>query len=288
MPKNTTVFWKEDRRDDELVARHNTATAVMGDYRWTFHQYDVPGRTGILHLHMPRGSYQYYFILRGYDYEQGSRKIGIDPGDVIINGGGCWGETDILFADRSAPGGRVFSFEFVEDNLKVMRQNMAANPELARRVELVRNALSDRSGEVCEFAAQGPGTRVECSGVARTGGERVTTLSVDDLVAQRRLERVNFIKLDIEGSELQALRGAEQTLRQFRPKLALSAYHRPEDLYALSTYLDSLDVNYKFYMDHFTVHQWETVLFAVCDEASAASVPSWSGEELDVAPRSVV
>ena len=68
--------------------------------------------------------------------------------------------------------------------------------------------------------------------------------------------------MDIEGSELAALRGAVTTLSTFRPKLALSAYHRPLDIIDLATYLSGLNLGYRFYLDHFTDHLEETVLFA--------------------------
>ena len=52
---------------------------------------------------------------------------------------------------------------------------------------------------------------------------------LDAIVARFGLPRVDFIKMDIEGSEKQALAGAAQTLKRFKPRMALAAYHKPED-----------------------------------------------------------
>jgi hypothetical protein len=77
---------------------------------------------------------------------------------------------------------------------------------------------------------------------------------------------VDFIKLDIEGAEEQALRGAEQTIRKMRPKMAVCLYHSPDDFVRLPRLLDEYCPNYKFYIKHATMHAEETVLFAKADD----------------------
>ena len=68
--------------------------------------------------------------------------------------------------------------------------------------------------------------------------------------------------MDIEGAEIAALKGAEAALRRFRPKLAISVYHRLSDFWQIPRYLESLGLGYKFHLRHFTTHVEETVLFA--------------------------
>ena len=87
-------------------------------------------------------------------------------------------------------------------------------------------------------------------------------MAIDDLVAKERLESVDFIKLDVEGAELLALKGAKQTLKQFRSTLAISLYHNLDDFVTIPAFLRELEVGYEFYLDHFTIHREETVLFA--------------------------
>jgi hypothetical protein len=91
----------------------------------------------------------------------------------------------------------------------------------------------------------------------------VSTVSIDDFVARENLPQVNFIKMDIEGAELPALQGAEETLRNFKPRLAISLYHRDTDLVDIPRYLNGLGLGYEFFLDHFTIHREETVLFAI-------------------------
>ena len=76
-------------------------------------------------------------------------------------------------------------------------------------------------------------------------------------------EEVTFIKMDLEGSELRALMGAERIIRQYKPKLAISLYHKPEDIWELPLYILSLNSEYIFFIDHYSVATAETVLYAL-------------------------
>ena len=106
----------------------------------------------------------------------------------------------------------------------------------------------------------GPGSTVIFDNANKDG---VKTLTIDDLVDLKDIPRVNFIKMDIEGAELQALQGAINTLKKYRPKLAISIYHRaPTDYFEIPEFLLSLDLGYQFYIRHYTIHAEETILYA--------------------------
>jgi hypothetical protein len=91
----------------------------------------------------------------------------------------------------------------------------------------------------------------------------VPTVTIDGLVESGRVAKVDFIKMDIEGAEVEALKGAEQTLRNFRPRLAICLYHRPSDFETIPKFIDSLGLGYRFYFNHYTMHAEESVLFCV-------------------------
>ncbi|MBK8611207.1 MAG: FkbM family methyltransferase [Chitinophagaceae bacterium] len=76
------------------------------------------------------------------------------------------------------------------------------------------------------------------------------------------MDKVDFIKMDIEGAELNAIMGAKGTLVKYRPKLAIAIYHSLSDFYTIAEFIKSLDLGYKFYLQHTTIHAEETVLFA--------------------------
>ena len=72
--------------------------------------------------------------------------------------------------------------------------------------------------------------------------------------------------MDIEGAELEALRGAKETIRKDRPRMAICIYHKPEDLYEIPGYLLSLVPEYRFKVRQYTSMSWETVLYAAVEE----------------------
>lgn len=78
-------------------------------------------------------------------------------------------------------------------------------------------------------------------------------------------QKVTFIKMDIEGSETAALRGASKIIREQKPKLAVCIYHSPEDMLTIPLYLKQLVPEYRIYIRHHTNTMYETVCYAVCD-----------------------
>lgn len=69
--------------------------------------------------------------------------------------------------------------------------------------------------------------------------------------------------MDIEGAELEALKGAVKTLKRFKPKLAIALYHKMEDSWVNSDFLQSLSLGYRFYLGHYTILEYETVLYTI-------------------------
>jgi hypothetical protein len=73
--------------------------------------------------------------------------------------------------------------------------------------------------------------------------------------------------MDVEGSEMAGLAGAAGALRRFRPKLAISLYHVPDDFFRIQSFIDDLRLGYRFYIDHHTIWEEETVLYAIAEAA---------------------
>jgi FkbM family methyltransferase len=99
----------------------------------------------------------------------------------------------------------------------------------------------------------------ERSFFTEAGKTLIEVKAIDSLLHENE---VTFIKMDIEGSELSALQGAEQTIKQFKPKLAICVYHKPNDLITIPQYIKRLVPEYRLFLrNHLHISQ-ELVLYA--------------------------
>ncbi len=91
-------------------------------------------------------------------------------------------------------------------------------------------------------------------------GEKIEAVRIDSLTD----EKVSLIKMDIEGSELDAIKGAENTIRIHKPKLYICAYHRNEDMFSIPLAINEIRSDYKFYFrQHKYIPAWESNFYAI-------------------------
>jgi FkbM family methyltransferase len=210
------------------------------------------------------------FLYSQYSYRGRRRILTPQYGDYVIDCGACYGGTSLFFASMVGDAGRVFSFEFFPDNLEVFKRNRQLNSEIASRITVVEAPLWTDEGHSMSIQGKGPATQVFMSPPSadgtveppRPGEQRFISGSIDKLVERNNLARLDFIKMDIEGAEMMALRGATETLKRFKPVLAISVYHKLIDFYEIPQEIDKLGLGYKFYFQHSTLHGDETVVFA--------------------------
>ncbi len=199
------------------------------------------------------------FILEQYRYKTKNTEIGASKGDIVVDAGGCWGDTALYFADIVGETGKVFTFEFIPLNIKIFERNIALNPELEKNIELIKRPVWCKSNVRVFFKDHGPAS---CISLDEFDGydDIANTLSIDDLC--KDFDRVDFIKMDIEGAEPDALKGARNTIMKFKPKLAIAIYHSMGDFTDIPLWILNLNLGYKIYMGHYTISEEETVIFA--------------------------
>lgn len=95
--------------------------------------------------------------------------------------------------------------------------------------------------------------------ITEEGIGQIAVVSLDSYMN----EKVTFIKMDIEGAELEALKGCQNIIKKYRPKLAISVYHKKGDLVEIPIYLMNLVPDYHFYLRHYSSGFVETVLYAL-------------------------
>jgi FkbM family methyltransferase len=255
---NTPEYWA---KLEALESRADTSAPIdLGFLGWKLDSYDLSEEGYPIRLYARAPGVFTQMILQQYRCKTPDHVIEVGAGDTVIDAGGCYGDTALYFAYKSG-GGRVFSFEFMPDNIKVFRRNLELNPELAKHIEIVPNPLWSASGQ--KLYVEGIGPAAHITPIPRAAdAQQVETLKIDDFATSRQLARVDFIKMDIEGAELEALKGAEDTIRRHRPRLAISVYHKLPDFWEIPQWIERLGLGYRFYLRHFTIHSEETVLFA--------------------------
>ena len=149
------------------------------------------------------------FVLEQYRYKD---IVTVEEGDYVIDGGACYGDTALYFANRGKDKGKVFSFEFMDENLEIFKRNLELNPQYKNNIELVSKPLGLNSGEKLYAVFNGPGTSITSQ--RTVGAVEFEIISIDDYVSQNNIEKIDFIKLDVEGSEEAILKGAANTIKK--------------------------------------------------------------------------
>jgi len=133
----------------------------------------------------------------------------------------------------------VFAFEPEPSNFKKLLKNIERNR--VKNVVPVSAALSDTEGKMT-ISSSGASSMFSPS-----GGIPVSATTIDRFVEENKIATVDFIKMDVEGSELNVLRGGTQTIKAWKPKMAVSVYHRGNDLIELPKTLRENNQAYEFF-----------------------------------------
>jgi len=91
----------------------------------------------------------------------------------------------------------------------------------------------------------------------------VPAISIDEFVSSRNISKVNFIKMDIEGAELEALEGAKETIKEFKPQMAIAVYHELSHYYKIPLYIKGIYPGYKIFFEHYSSGFDESIMYFI-------------------------
>ena len=169
-----------------------------------------------------------YFRYFPEDYEKENFSLintVVNKDDVVIDIGAHIGLMAVVLGKRVGENGKVYSFEPTPYSFTVLKETIKLN-KLEKTVSPVNMAVAATSGSI-EFNANKEDVSNSIVSYGYNSGHKkitVTTTSIDDFVKQQQLSRLNFIKIDAEGVELDVLKGAKETLRQFDLKMILALH----------------------------------------------------------------
>lgn len=136
----------------------------------------------------------------------------IRPGGSVIDIGAHVGFFTLQFADWVSDGGRVIAVEPDPRNLEVLRQRIASSPNRQSLV-LLEAVASDSIGSARILFDE----TNTADNRLHPDGQRITSVTLDSIVAENRISRLDLVKVDVQGAEIEVIAGAESTLRNQRP-----------------------------------------------------------------------
>ena len=180
--------------------------------------------------------------------------ISLSDDEIFIDGGSYKGDTlDELLRQTNGRIKQAYCFEPEKTKHKEFLSKFSA----LKNVELIPCGLWSGKDEL-SFNATGTGS----SSISRFGTVKIQVTSLDEVLQGAP---ATFIKMDIEGAEMEALKGAENTIRKHRPKLGICVYHKPLDIAEIPLYIKELLPEYKIYLRHYNYGSSETVCYAVAE-----------------------
>ena len=163
-----------------------------------------------------------YPIVDDFNYYQHFHKVKLD--DVVMDAGANCGHLSIFFSKLVGPNGKVFAFEPDKFNIERINKNRALNQDLDENIVIEDLLLWDKN-ELIDFYEAGT---VGSSAVWLPDNEHCVkkkAVTIDSWVANNNISKLDFIKMDIEGAEIEALDGSVETIKKLKPNFAIASYH---------------------------------------------------------------
>jgi FkbM family methyltransferase len=176
--------------------------------------------------------------------------------EIFVDCGAFDGDTLNLFLGKAAGVfKRAIAFEPDPENFVKLAKLVSNFPEEARsRIVLHQAATGESNGRLLMDTGNGPSSQIG------SGDCEINCVALD---LELHDVPATFIKMDIEGSELAALAGAQELIRKNKPILAISAYHRQSDLWNIPLFVHDLNPRYSFHLRPHMLEGWDLVCYAV-------------------------
>lgn len=174
----------------------------------------------------------------------------------FVDGGAYDGETILKFIEATKGNFKsVYSFEPDQCNFELLKNNKDIS-KYSSKIKLENKGLYKQTGKVYFSSINDQGS---CISEARTE-DFINVVSIDDYAANNK---ITFIKMDIEGAEIDAINGAVKTLKIEKPKLSVCLYHKINDLWEIPLLIKSIQPDYKIYLRQYAYTLFDTVCYAI-------------------------
>lgn len=232
-PNEITSLLKSGFADEFFAARQNVDDVSIESL--------VAFET-VLALHfktrVPRKSANYYT----------NQQVQLRPGDIVIDCGACandfGGQFVTEFAQKVLPDGKVIALEPIPEVFEALKKDTAIFPNV-----VLFQAAVWKNRTTLQFISDGISSRRLKIGDGIQSTSACINVLADTIDAIAEEQKISFIKMDVEGSEIGALQGAEKTIRRDLPDLSICLYHKPEDFLEIPKLIRSYSADYKMYLE---------------------------------------
>jgi FkbM family methyltransferase len=162
-------------------------------------------------------------LLEQYRDDIYQRHYKVRPGDIVVDVGAHIGIFTVRAAKAVGAGGMVIAIEPETNNLRLLERNIQLNQ--LRNIIVVPKGVWSKKGKVQLITNKSSGAHSIVIHQGATGSREIEVDTLDDILKELHVNRIDFIKMDIEGAELNAYDGMKETLRNNDCKLAIAAYH---------------------------------------------------------------
>lgn len=179
----------------------------------------------------------------------------LNSNEIFVDCGGYIGDSTLALIEYVGRICKAYIYEADVANMEKAKQNLVSLNNIVFRGVGVGDKneklfFSELGSSASSFVVEGE------------HGNSIDVVSIDDDLPME--EKITFIKMDIEGMEMEALCGAKNHIQSYRPVLAVCLYHKVEDIWKLPIFIREMVKNgYKFYLRHYTLYHGETVFYAI-------------------------
>ena len=256
LPYGIVVCWKRRRYRKSIIFFRKNSRKVQAIAELLADERSKEVYLGVIKARCGLAQYSDFYTTQVQYFQNDFFKYG--ENEVLIDCGAYDGNTINDFIKFVPNYKGIISFEATPATFEFLKKNHENNS----KIQLINKGVWSETTKLTFYEISGYNNAANRFTFSPKMGEfhaiTIDTISIDALELQ---EKVTLIKMDIEGAELEALKGAKKTILRDKPKLAICLYHSDEDMIRIAEYVHEIVPEYKLYVRHHWINGAETVLY---------------------------
>ena len=242
---------------EEFIKEYQMEFVAVSSYKHLVSMHRQLLRAGIPENRIIRAGDVIHLLTEGGAYFDLEKLLPVGEKEVFVDGGCFDGFTTKTFFRWTKGKGYAYCFEMDKNNIASVRKNLCG----FENYQIIPKALWSEK-KTLSLLGSGDFSSSVSEEIGVGGNVCVEADTIDHLLPD---QKVTYIKLDVEGAELEVLKGAKRMIQQQSPRLAVSIYHKKEDLWAIPSLIHAYNPGYRFYLRHYSFSWYDTVLYALTE-----------------------